>query len=107
MKKILTIAAMVAMFCFTASAAEKKGAWNGWVGDAKCGAGVKADCVKKCLDAGEKMVFVTDKDKKVISVANPDALKDHAGHHVRVEGTIDNDTLTVASVKMLEDQSMK
>jgi hypothetical protein len=107
MRKIFAIAAMVAMFALVASAAGKKGAWSGWVGDAKCGAGVKADCVKKCLDAGEKMVFVTDKDKKVIPVANPEALKDHAGHHVRVKGTLDNDTLTVASVTMLKNQNMK
>ncbi len=107
MRKIFAIAAMVAMFSFAASAAGKKGAWSGWVGDAKCKTGVRADCVKKCLDAGEKMVFVTDKDQKVIAVANPELLKDHAGHHVRVEGTLDNDTLTVASVTMLKDQTMK
>ena len=107
MRKILAIAAMVAMFALAASAAGKKGTWNGWVGDEKCGAGVKADCVKKCLDAGEKMVFVTDEDRKVIPVANPEALKDHIGHHIQVTGTLDNDTLTVASVNMLKDQTMK
>jgi len=45
--------------------------------------------------------------KKVIPVANPELLRDHVGHHVQVEGTLDNDTLTVASVTMLKDQSMK
>jgi hypothetical protein len=107
MKRIFVIAAMLAILSLAASAAGKKGSWSGWVGDAKCGAGVKADCVKKCLDAGEKMVFVTDEDRKVIPVANPELLKDHAGHHVRVEGTIDNDTLTVASVTMVKDESPK
>jgi hypothetical protein len=107
MKRIFAIVAMVAMFSLAASAAAKKGTWSGWVGDEKCGTGVKADCVKKCLDAGEKMVFVTDKTRKVVAVANPELLKDHAGHHVRVKGTLDNDTLTVASVTMLKDQSMK
>lgn len=107
MKKIFAIAAMVAMFSLAASAAAKKGTWTGWVGDEKCGAHVKADCAKKCLDAGEKMVFVTDKDKKVIPVANPEALKDHAGHHVKVKGTVDNGALTVASATMLKNQSMK
>jgi len=107
MKKIFAIAAMVAMFSLAASAAGKKGTWTGWVGDEKCGAHVKADCAKKCLDAGEKMVFVTDKDKQVIPVANPEALKDHAGHHVKVKGTLDNGTLTVASASMMKNQTMK
>ena len=107
MKKIFAIAAMVAMFALAASAAGKKGTWTGWVGDEKCGAHVKADCAKKCLDAGEKMVFVTDKDKQVIPVANPEALKDHAGHHVKVKGTLDNGALTVASASMLKSQTMK
>jgi len=107
MKKIFAIAAMVAMFSLAASAAGKKGTWTGWVGDEKCGAQVKADCAKKCLDAGEKMVFVTDKDKQVIPVANPEALKDHAGHHVKVKGTLDNGALTVVSASMLKSQTMK
>jgi hypothetical protein len=107
MKRIFQVAAVIAMFSLAASAAGKKGTWSGMVGDAKCGKGVKAECVKKCLEAGEKMVFVTDQDQKVIPVANPELLRDHVGHHVQVEGTLDNDTLTVASVTMLKDQSMK
>ena len=34
------------------------------------------------------MVVVTDKDKKVLTVDNPDALKDHMGHHVAVNGDV-------------------
>ena len=32
------------------------------------------------------MVIVTDKDQKVLTVDNPDALKGHEGHHIAVTG---------------------
>jgi hypothetical protein len=89
------------------SASAKASTVNGWVTDAKCGAkaaSAKAEgCTKKCLAAGEKMVFVTDKDHKVLTVDNPDALKDHAGHHVAVKGSVDSSagTIHVDSASMM------
>ncbi len=78
---------------------------NGWVTDAKCntkGANAGAEaCTKKCLAAGSKMVVVTDGDNKVLTVENPDALKEHAGHHVAVTGMVMGDSIKVESVKML------
>lgn len=78
---------------------------NGWIVDAKCGAkGANAGgeaCTKKCVEAGEKMVIVTDSDKKVIAVENQDAVKEHAGHHVTVTGTMDKGSMKVDSVKMM------
>jgi hypothetical protein len=78
---------------------------NGWVSDDKCGAKGANDkaeaCTKKCLAAGAKMVIVTDKDQKVLAVENPDALKDHVGHHVTVTGTMSKDSMKVESVKMM------
>jgi hypothetical protein len=78
---------------------------NGWVADSKCGAkganaGAEA-CTKKCIGAGASPVVVTDADQKVLTVDNPDALKDHYGHHVAVTGHIDGDKIHVDSVKML------
>ena len=78
---------------------------NGWVSDSKCGvkganAGAEA-CTKKCIAAGASPVVVTDSDQKVLNVDNPDALKDHYGHHVAVTGHIDGDKIHVDSVKML------
>jgi len=78
---------------------------NGWVSDSKCGvkganAGAEG-CTKKCIAAGASPVVVTDKDQKVLMVDNPDALKDHYGHHVAVTGRVDGDKIHVDSVKML------
>jgi hypothetical protein len=100
------------LFCLAIVSAAKDKAANastvkGWVTDAKCGvkgANAKGEaCTKKCLAAGEKMVFVTDKDHKVLTVDNPDALKDHAGHHVAVKGQVDSSagTIHVDSASML------
>jgi len=78
---------------------------NGWIADSKCGAkganaGAEA-CTKKCIAAGASPVVVTDKDQTVLKVDNPDALKEHYGHHVAVTGHIDGDKIHVDSVKML------
>ena len=78
---------------------------NGWVSDSKCGvkgANAAAEaCTKKCIAAGADPVIVTDNDQKVLTVENPDSLKEHYGHHVAVTGHIDGDKIHVDSVKML------
>ena len=78
---------------------------NGWISDSKCGVkGANAgaeECTKKCIKEGASPVVVTDKDQKVLKVENPDALKDHYGHHVAVTGHIDGDKIHVETVKML------
>ncbi len=91
----------------TKSASAKTTTVKGWVADAKCGvkaANAKAeDCTKKCLQSGQKMVFVTDKDHQVLTVDNPDTLKDHEGHHVAVKGEVNRSsgTIHVDSASML------
>jgi hypothetical protein len=39
-------------------------------------------------------------DGKVYKIANQDKVVAHAGHKVTIEGTVDEDTITVESVKM-------
>jgi hypothetical protein len=78
---------------------------NGWISESKCGVkGANAgaeECTKKCIAAGASPVVVTDKDQKILTVDNPDTLKEHYGHHVAVTGHIDGDKIHVESVKML------
>ena len=108
MKKVaLTLVAFA--FLASVSLAEDKtsGAMSGWITDAKCAAKggdlSNGDCAKKCAERGEKLVFVTDKDKKIMTVDNQEALKGHEGHHVSVTGKVDNGTLHVDKVSMLEE----
>ena len=104
-KRVLFVIGLY-LFSMTLLAAAKDQTWDGWISDSKCGAkGANASheaCAKKCIGAGATPVFVSDKDQKVVTVDNPDALKDHIGHHVAVTGTMgSNGSMHVDSVKML------
>jgi len=107
MRKILLLLLAGALIVLVASVsfAADVQTVNGWISDSKCGVkGANADaeaCTKKCIAAGASPVVVTDKDQKVLMVVNPDALKEHYGHHVAVTGHIDGDKIHVESVKML------
>jgi hypothetical protein len=106
MRKLVLLLLAFALVLLVASAALAADTTvNGWISDSKCGAkGANASaeaCTKKCISQGASPVVVTDKDQKVLEVENPDALKDHLGHHVAVTGTITGDKIHVDSVKML------
>ncbi|HWH61242.1 MAG TPA: hypothetical protein VN682_26705 [Terriglobales bacterium] len=98
---VLCVAFMMVGVSFAADATTV----NGYVSDSKCGAkganAGAAECTKKCLQAGAKMVVVTDGDQKVLTVDNPDKLTGHEGHHVAVTGTVKGESIHVDSVKML------
>jgi len=98
---VLCVAFMIVGVSFAADATTV----NGYVSDSKCGAkganAGAAECTKKCLQAGAKMVVVTDGDQKVLTVDNPDKLTGHEGHHVAVTGTVKGESIHVDSVKML------
>jgi hypothetical protein len=78
--------------------------WTGWIADSKCGAKAAHDgareCTIKCVKEGAKYVFVNDADKKVYVVDAPEKVADHAGHHVKVTGTVEGDTLKLTSIDM-------
>ena len=107
-KRVLLVIGLY-VISMTMLAAVKDMSWDGWISDSKCGAkganAAHAACAQKCIGAGEKPVFVTDKDQKVVNIANPDAVKGHEGQHVQVTGTMNDDgSLQVAKVTMLKDQ---
>ncbi|HZQ21318.1 MAG TPA: hypothetical protein VFA89_00680 [Terriglobales bacterium] len=105
MKKLLLLClALFVLLTVIAYAADSETV-NGYVADSICGVKGAAPnqeaCTKKCLEKGAKMVVVTDSDKKVLTVDNPDALKGHEGHHVAVTGHVSGDSIHVESAKML------
>ncbi len=107
MKKFLLVlfATMFATYgSFALDTKPKSVKMSGWVSNEKCGAKDidNAACTKKCADGGSKLVFVSEKDKSVINVDNPDALKGHEGHFVSVSGKMDNGSLHVDNVAMLK-----
>ncbi|MBV8206517.1 MAG: hypothetical protein JO041_06980 [Acidobacteria bacterium] len=107
MKK--TVAALTTLFLLPVCAGlafavqdSPKATMTGWVMDAKCGAKMAnekgAACAKRCVERGEAVVFVDDKDQSVLKVSNQDALKSHAGEHVTVSGSVDSGSLHVDNV---------
>jgi len=107
MKKALTISLSVSVLFMMIGLtfAADSTVVNGYVSDSMCGAKgantAHADCMKKCLTKGAKAVIVTDGDKKVLTVDNPDVLKGHEGHHIAATGEVNGDSIHVDSVKML------
>ena len=97
MKKI-TILALFAMSAFGADI-------KGTISDAKCGK-AHADaseksmkCVNACIKNGTAPVLVTE-DGNILKIADAAKVADHLGHKVIVTGTVDGDTVEIASVKM-------
>jgi hypothetical protein len=83
---------------------------SGWIADAKCASakGSQADhaaCSKKCIEGGEKAVFVTDKDNKVLAIDNQDAVKGHEGHHVKLSAHVNGDSIHVDKVSMIKEKA--
>ena len=100
MKKVAILMMLLTLVAGTALAGETVG----WIVDAKCGAdGAKeahAGCAKKCVEAGQALVFVSDADKTVYTIDNQDAAKGHEGHKVTVSGKIDGESIHIDSLKM-------
>jgi len=75
---------------------------KGWVSDSECAAHGEKKCAnKEHVAQGAKLVLVTDGDNKIWTVANPEVLAEHQGHHVQVKATADGGAINVQEVKML------
>ena len=112
MKKIFAalLVMSIAMFMVAAGASEKSTNINGWVSDTNCGAKHAAAggeaCIKKCMGHGAKIAFVSDADKSVWAVDNPDKLAGHEGHHVTIAAHVDKEkkSVHVESVTMMAEK---
>ena len=110
MKKVFAVILGMTMMFAVAAVAKGKPAdsgnkMSGWIMDQKCAAkagepGMEA-CAKRCIEGGQKAVFVSQKDKEVFQIDNPDVTKGHEGHHVVVTGKVDNGTLHIDHLSMM------
>jgi hypothetical protein len=98
MRKLTAGAALVLGLAANGMAAEFKG----FVEDQMCAGKPEmkgnSECAKKCIKGGSPAVLVGE-DGKVYKIANQAKVVDHAGMNVTVKGTLQGDTITVASVK--------
>jgi hypothetical protein len=57
-----------------------------------------ADCIKECVKAGSSYVLVVG-DKSYVLKGKTAMVAQYAGKHVTVQGTIDQKTVTVESIR--------
>lgn len=91
MKRIAAVSLSLLSFVSVAAFAADS-TMNGWISDAMCGAkhaGTGAACAKKCIEGGEKPVFVDEAKKQVWAIDNPEAVKEAYGKHVALKVTAD------------------
>jgi len=97
--KAITVVGLMTMGLAVSLMAET---FTGVVMDEKCSGNAamktNADCIQKCIKEGSAAVLVAP-DGKVYKIANQDKILASAGKNVSVDGKLDKDTITVASVK--------
>ena len=77
--------------------------FTGYVIDEKCSAkpAMKGNeaCARKCFKDGSPAVLLTS-DAKVYKLDDQAKVTEHAGHRVKVVGTLNGDTIKVDSIKV-------
>jgi hypothetical protein len=82
--------------------------WTGFVGDSMCGAkhtgAGKGDtaCAQKCVKGGADAVFVSGGKVLKFDQASVAAAKEHVGENVKITGTLNGDTVTVATISAVK-----
>jgi hypothetical protein len=99
---------LVASFHMAAQQGEQ-GSWKGTITDTHCGTkahmGDPADCMKKCAGMGSKYALLSA--DKVYVLEPQDKVAEHAGHKVKVQGTLEGNTIKVASVEMAKAKEVE
>jgi len=100
MKKLMTICFALSLLTFGMASAQYTKDDN-----------MKADASKKAAQvtgtvSADGKTFVSDKDSKSWTIANPDAVKGHEGHHVTLTAHVDADKneVHVMSLKMAKKE---
>ncbi len=109
--QIAAVFAFTSLAAFAADATPKTVKVDGWVSETACGAahagkGANPGCVAKCIKEGAKPVFVDDAKSTIWTIDNPDAVKNHYGHHIEVTATEDvaKKQVHITNVTMLANQ---
>jgi hypothetical protein len=84
-------------------AADKTQTFTGEIGDSMCGLkhtmGDNAkDCTEECVKGGAKYILADTVHGKVYQLSDQDAAKKYPGQKVKVTGTLNGETIEVASI---------
>jgi len=118
MSKRLLVCVVLVLFAVSLTLAAPKGAkgtkgsWTGYISDSACAASDKvdkanhpADCVKKCVkEKSAKYVLYDPASKKSFTLDPQSAAQGHEGHHVKVSGTLEGDTIHNAKITMVAEK---
>jgi hypothetical protein len=105
MKKLMVISFALALL-MSAVAMAQYGAQQ--PDNSKSGASMKSVSITGKISDDGKM-FVNDQDGKSWTIANPDTVKGHEGHHVTLKAQVDTNKneVHVVSLKMAKDSMQK
>ena len=99
MKRGFALFTLTLGFSIGAVAAE----FTGYVIDETCAAkpAMKGNeaCARKCIKGGSPAVLLSN-DAKVYKLDDQTQAAEHAGHKVKILGTLDGDTIKVESIKV-------
>jgi len=106
MKLCCILLTSLALLWGTALAQQSNGEseqFTGWITDAKCAklGHYKGESHKKCIAAGEAVVFVNESDKAIYVISNPDGVKDNVGKRVTLSATFHEDALETEAVTVI------
>ena len=101
MKKWLALLA-IAFLCLGAGALAQaeEGSWTGYLSDASCAKDYAksskdhAGCAKGCVKRGEQWALAMEDGLHILEI-DAETADAHAGHHVVIKGTLDEETNTI------------
>jgi len=104
--KFVAVVILVVGSAFLASATDKPQTFTGKVSDAMCGkahmmSGSEADCTRACVGKGSRYALVVGDKVYTLDASDKAALgtlDKLAGSNAKVSGTLNGDTIQVASV---------
>lgn len=108
MKKMLSLATLVASFGFFTLCFAAPTTVRGYIMDAKCSTNKAmthpsektSKCAVSCVKGGQPAVLV-ERDGTVLKIANQDKVADSVGKMVSVTGEVADGSITVDSVKAM------
>jgi hypothetical protein len=110
--KPISLALTLPILLLTAIAAAHPVTLRGFLSDESCAharaegglyTGTSAECAKRCVAEGKKIVFIDPKGRRVLEIENQEAVRKDLGEEVEISGTIDSpkETVHVDSVKFV------
>jgi hypothetical protein len=105
---LLGVIVLLGLFVYPAFSGDqaKPSAWSGTISDSNCGAkhvsNNAAECTRACVAKGASYALVSGSSVYILKGGNAATLDQLAGQRATVNGTLDGNTIEVASVQPLK-----